>query len=64
MFERAVQGARNEVGAVHFTTKCGAWCRRRRVRSMAAMLKAIHASEDREAVRAKAAQVVTKLIEM
>lgn len=28
------------------------------------MLKAIHASEDREAARAKAAQVVAKLIEM
>jgi len=35
-----------------------------KVREVAAMLKAVHAQEDREAARAKAAQVVAKLREM
>jgi hypothetical protein len=35
-----------------------------KVRPVAAMLKAIHASEDRDAARAKTAQVIAKLREL
>jgi len=50
--------------AVHFYRNVWSLVPATKVRPVAAMLKAIHASEDREAARAKAAQVVTKLVEM
>jgi transposase-like protein len=50
--------------AVHFYRNVWSLVPATKVRSVAAMLKAIHASEDREAARAKAAQVVAKLVEM
>lgn len=50
--------------AVHFYRNVWSLVPATKVRSVAAMLKAIHASEDREAARAKAAQVVSKLVEM
>jgi len=50
--------------AVHFYRNVWSLVPATKVRSVAAMLKAIHASEDREAARAKATQVVAKLVEM
>lgn len=50
--------------AVHFYRNVWSLVPATKVRSVAAMLKAIHASEDREAARAKATQVVAKLAEM
>jgi transposase-like protein len=49
---------------VHFYRNVWSLVPASRVRPVAAMLKAIHASEDREAARVKAAQVVIKLQEM
>ena len=49
---------------VHFYRNVWSLVPASRVRPVAAMLKAIHASEDREAARVKAAQVVAKLREM
>ncbi len=50
--------------AVHFYRDVWSLVPATKVRSVAAMLKAIHTNEDREAARTKAAQVVTKLVEM
>ncbi len=49
---------------VHFYRNVWTMVPKGKVREAAAMLKAIHAQEDREAARAKAAQVVAKLREM
>ncbi len=49
---------------VHFYRNVWSLVPATKVRPVAAMLKAIHASEDREAARAKAALVVAKLQEM
>ncbi len=49
---------------VHFYRNVWTLVPKGKVREAAAMLKAIHAQEDREAARAKAAQVVAKLREM
>ena len=49
---------------VHFYRNAWSYVPSTKVRIVAAMLKAIHASEDLEAARAKAALVVTKLREM
>ncbi len=49
---------------VHFYRNVWTLVPKGKVREAAAMLKAIHAREDREAARAKAAQVVAKLREM
>ncbi len=50
--------------AVHFYRNVWSLVPSGKVREVAAMLKAIHASEDRDAARIKAAQVVAKLREM
>ncbi|MBI3886115.1 MAG: transposase, partial [Opitutae bacterium] len=50
--------------AVHFYRKVWSLVPSTKVRPVAAMLKAIHASEDRAAARAKVLQVVAKLQEM
>lgn len=49
---------------VHFYRNVWSQVPASKVRMVAAMLKAIHASEDREAARVKAAQVVSKLREL
>jgi len=49
---------------VHFYRNVWSLVPAGKVRTVAAMLKAIHASEDREAARAKTAQVVAKLREL
>ena len=49
---------------VHFYRNVWTMVPKGKVREVAAMLKAVHAQEDREAARAKAAQVVAKLREM
>jgi transposase-like protein len=50
--------------AVHFYRNVWSLVPATKVRPVAAMLKAIHASEDREAARAKVVQVVAKLHEL
>jgi putative transposase len=50
--------------AVHFYRNVWSLVPSTKVRSVAAMLKAIHASEDRAAARTKALQIVAKLHEM
>lgn len=49
---------------VHFYRNVWTMVPKGKVREVAAMLKAVHAQEDREAARAKAAQVAIKLREM
>ncbi|MDF9827633.1 transposase-like protein [Ereboglobus sp. PH5-10] len=56
--------ARHQRCAVHFYRNVWSLVPAGKVREVAAMLKAIHASEDREAARVKAAQVSAKLREM
>jgi transposase-like protein len=49
---------------VHFNRNVWSYVPATKVRAVAARLKAIYASEDREAAQAKAAQVAAKLREM
>jgi transposase-like protein len=56
--------ARHQRCAVHFYRNVWSLVPAGKVREVAAMLKAVHASEDRQAARAKAAQVAGKLREM